>query len=124
MVNKRDVYLGQKKVMHCELEAEIIEYKNAGDITVRFSNGTIKKSCTDSFKNGRIAVAKSNKNLYLGQKKLMNCGLVAEIIGYRNSMDITVRFSDGCVKKSTMKAFKGGCIQSGKYRTRVIVKRK
>lgn len=53
---------------------------------------------------------KDYKDYYLGQKKMMNCGLEAEIIEYRNSKAITVRFSDGSIKVPFLNKFRTGMI--------------
>ena len=47
-----------------------------------------------------------------GERRLMNCGLWAEIIEYKNSRNVTVKLEDGTIKNTTYQAFKNGGIKS------------
>ena len=93
----REERIGEKRFQNCGLEAEIIEYRNTGDIDVRFSNGGIVTSKTyQNFKKGQIGLPKKDR---IGETLMMNCGLEAEIISYKSYSNIDVRFSDGVVLK-------------------------
>lgn len=103
-------HVGEKRIMNCGLEAEIIESVNNGDINVRFCNGKIVKHRTyQQFRNGNIFCPgekhthpwQSKASDRVGQKHMMNCGLEAEIIAYRHADDIDIRFSDGTVLEHT-----------------------
>lgn len=51
---------GERKVMNCGLEAEIINYVNKNNITIKFENGKIIKGITyEKFKNGNVEPKKS-----------------------------------------------------------------
>lgn len=47
-----------------------------------------------------------------GERRLMNCGLWAEIIEYKNSRNVTVKLEDGTIKNTTYQVFKNGGIKS------------
>ena len=105
-----EVRLGETRMMKCGMAATIIRYGNAGDIDVRFGDGTIVKHRTyDQFKKGGIA--NPNFNPRLGETRLMNCGMEATIIRYGGATDIDVRFEDGTIAKCKgYKEFKKGGI--------------
>ena len=47
----------------------------------------------------------------IGEKSIMNCGMEAVIIAYRNANDMDVRFADGTVvEHKPYVSFKKGCI--------------
>ena len=95
-------------MMNYGLEAEIIAYREARDIDVRMSDGRIVRGCTyGQFKRGEISglgfeanstmALKNNQAKRIGEKRMMNNGLEAEIIAYRACSDIDVRLSDGSI---------------------------
>lgn len=87
---------GEERIMNCGMKAKIIKYNNGDDIDVRFENGIISYNKTyQSFKKGNI---KYNHNK-IGEIRIMNCGMKAEIIEYRNCNDIDIKFEDGYIKK-------------------------
>lgn len=105
------IYIGQTKMMHCGMNATIVEYKSSCDIDVRFDDGIIvHQKSLSAFKGGRILHPKfkivntSNTDditspkigrFVIGETRMMNCGLRAEIIAYRSSRDIDIKFEDG-----------------------------
>ena len=102
--NDRNNRIGEKRAMHCGLEATIIEYVNSHNITIQFEDGTIatKKYYRD-FVNGVIQYSGNNpimspKAERLGQTKQMLCGQTATVIAYRSSQDIDVKFEDGQIR--------------------------
>ena len=108
---------GEKRVMNCGLEAEIIAYRGTNDIDVKFEDGYIayNKQYT-RFKKGMIRSHLEEENR-LGEERLMNCGLKAKIIKYNNAKDIDVEFEDGIVVKH--KAY-GSFIIGGGYLTIIL----
>lgn len=109
--------IGEKRMQKCGLEAEIIEYRKATDMDVRFSNGTIvRHRAYVNFKKGSIGnpdVNQSKKQAKerIGKTHMQKCGLEAKIIEYRNVKDIDVRLSDGTiVRHKTYTNFKKGSI--------------
>ena len=107
-------HLHEKRLMTCGAEAEIIDYHNANSISVRFEDGTVRTGCNyANFKKGSICPIpqKDLAKLRLGETRRMNCGVEAEIIVYRNSLDIDVRFEDGTVRTGCCyDSFKEGTI--------------
>lgn len=54
----------------------------------------------------------------VGETRVMNCGMEATIIQYKNAMDIDVRFEDGTIVGSkTYNAFKKGSIANQNIKT-------
>lgn len=85
-------HVGEKNVAKRGLEMEIIAYRNAKDIDIRFSDGAIAEHRSYfSFANGRVMYPTDRT----GKKGIANCGLPMEIIAYREAGDIDVRFLDG-----------------------------
>ena len=104
--------LGETRMMNCGMEATIIRYNTNKDIDVRFKDGTlVKHRQYREFKKGEIANPniKASAENRLGETKMMNCGMEATIIQYKNAMDIDVRFEDGSmVKHKSYSKFKKG----------------
>ena len=108
---------GETNVMSNGQVAEIIRYGRYSDIDVRFSDGYIAEHCTyDKFSSGHIRNpnlrAKPRRNPEtsvkaaktrlerlrrerIGESKQMANGLYAEIIEYKNSTNMFLRFEDG-----------------------------
>ena len=106
--------LGEIRMMNCGMEATIIRYNTNKDIDVRFKDGTlVKHRQYREFKKSEIANPniKASAENRLGETKMMNCGMEATIIQYKNAMDIDVRFEDGTIAKCKgYKEFKKGGI--------------
>lgn len=92
--------LGETKIMNCGMEATIIKYESSIDLDVQFADGyVVQKRRYTEFKKGVI----NNPNykpfaaLKIGETKMMNCGMSATIIAYRNSTDLDVQFEDGTI---------------------------
>ena len=106
--------LGETRMMNCGMKATIIRYGKYSDIDVRFEDGTIaKRKGYREFKKGKIANPniKTSAENRLGETRMMNCGMEATIIQYKNAMDIDVRFEDGAVvEHKTYNSFKKGGI--------------
>lgn len=117
--SKKEERLGVCKQMNCGEFATIIDYKNANHMRVKFDNGIIIENVTwSSFqkKEVRYNGAKKPKTIEqaknrLGEKRLMHCGVEAEIIEYKNSLNVTIRFTDGSIKKCRYKEFVAGEVQ-------------
>lgn len=112
---------GETRMMNCGLEATIIAYENARNITVKFPDGTeLKNKCYTEFKKGEILhpntkkrykTTNREKSERIGNTHTQNCGIEATIIAYENSSNITVRFPDGTeVTNKSYAEFKNGTI--------------
>lgn len=116
-VNQSSKRIGLTKKMNCGLNATIIEYKISRKMKVRFENGVEKNCSWTDFRDGTITpllmsnfVKPSDR---VGQKQMQSCGEECEIIAYKDSTHITVRFlSSGVTKKSSWKAFASGHISN------------
>lgn len=111
--NAAEKYLEMTRTMNCGMKATIITYRTYNDIDVKFENGTIRKHMrTDAFKMGNITPSEfGTKTDYIGQTRMMNCGMTASIITYRNNNDIDVRFENDDIRKHMkMSSFKNGKI--------------
>lgn len=107
---KKYSILGQKAVMKCGLEAEVIEDFGWNDITVRFNDGyTTYHRERNAFRNGKISHPNCKIKSTKGQKALMNNGMYATVIQDYNSKNITVKFDDGTIVSNVRREsfFKG-----------------
>lgn len=103
----RDQRIGETRIMNNSLKATIIAYRSAADIDVQFENGTVREGMEyNSFTKGRISdipagktKLRNNANRRIGERRVMNCGMEAVIIAYRNATDIDVQFKDGTVRE-------------------------
>ena len=100
----KDKRIGETRMQNCGLEATIVKYVNVHDIDIRFPDGKIiKHRAYTDFKKGAIKHPDVNKiyksRKHMGETRVQNCGLEAEIIGYRNIKDIDIRFQDGIIIK-------------------------
>lgn len=93
--------LGDIRVMNNGLTATVIRYKNYNDIDVEFENGYVSYNKSYSaFKTGRIGVPDVKKNRIIGEKKVMTNGHIAEIIDYKTTNNITIKFDNGIIRKN------------------------
>ena len=91
--------------------ATIIAYTEANDMTIQFEDGTIvehvrKRHFDDgaiSNPNLRKYQARIDAKSILGLSKKMNCGKVATVIDYIDSMNITVQFETGDIVYNVVK---------------------
>jgi len=89
--------IGETRMANCGMEMTIIEYRNAHDIDVRFSNGTVL--CHRSyycFRNGLIRphIVDTSR---IGETNKAANGLMMTIIDYRGCLDLDVQFEDGVI---------------------------
>ena len=115
---------------------EIICYRGTDDIDVRFDDGTVVMHRTyHSFRSGQVRSDKitcTTKKIpsrlaasRIGEKRTALNGMEMEVIAYRQSKDIDVRFADGTVvTKKNYRDFLKGCIANpnAPYRNRRIIR--
>ena len=103
-------YVGQKKMMKCGLEGEIVAFRGYANIEVKLSNDEICSTDLRSFYAGTV----SPTRVYLGEIRTMHCGQEARIVSFRTKDDIDIEFVDtGFVrKKVTYSAFSAGQIKA------------
>ena len=108
--------VGETKIMNNGRLAKIIKYNSYQDIDVQFEDGEIRHGVSYSyFQNGSIAhpneTVVSKVNNRVGETKIMNCGMNATIINYKNSHDIDVQFEDGEIRHSVQyRDFRSGIL--------------
>lgn len=97
-VNLPKSIVGKKKLQKCGIVAEIIKDYGNGIIDIQFENGEKRsKMHYSTFMRGTISV--KSKCLFVGQKILQNCGMVAEIVELLPEYKCTVRFENGVVRE-------------------------
>lgn len=116
---KRDCHIGEKGMSASGLEMTIIAFRTYADIDVQFPDGAIVKNKNyGSFKKGEIkhpdgtgkGVIPSQR---IGMKVKQTNGQIAEIIDYKNQLDITIRFEDGTIiTDKPYKSFINGCVRN------------
>jgi hypothetical protein len=117
--------------------AKIIVYRKSNDIDVEFSDGSVVEHTTyQSFRTYKIPCPDTREkftNSKIGEKSIADNGQEMEILEYKDSRHITIKFDDGTiVTDKTYSAFRHGNIGNpnnicrGKARktTRVGEKRK
>lgn len=109
--------IGLTKKMNCGLKATIIEYKISRKMKVRFENGVEKNCSWTDFRDGTITPLLMsnfvNPSDRVGQKQMQSCGEECEVIAYKDTTHITVRFlSSGLTKQSSWKSFTSGLISN------------
>lgn len=108
--------LNKSKMQSCGLEAKVIKYLNSNCMDVEFSDGNKVINVTyNSWNNGTIPhptldpISQGIKDKYIGQTKMMECGLEATVIDYADCENITVQFEDGTIKSGiSTKSFRAG----------------
>lgn len=109
--NKKNIRIGERRVMNNGLWAEIVDYQNAHHIEVRFDTGekTIWSQYS-KFKRGGIADPNRNDQ-YIGLTQTMFDGRVATITSFTSRGQMTVVFEDGVEMSTTYNTFIEGKIK-------------
>ncbi len=98
MSKKRTDRIKEERVMSNGMKAAIIAYRKNNDIDVQFEDETIITHKTYSaFESGYIR----NPNIHINEERVMNNGMKATIIAYRNVDDIDIQFEDKTVVTNT-----------------------
>ncbi len=109
--------IGEKFRQTNGLFAELVTYRSAGDIDIRFSDGTIRAHVRyDNFVNGLVSTnvpikpsRRKAPEKFLGRTVRQRNGLMACVVGYRHTKDIDVEFEDGTIVKNVqMSTFLSG----------------
>ena len=94
----KETVVGKTIMQNCGMNATVIAYRSYYDLDVQFEDGTICNHIRfDNFKNGKVSANKNRKISCMGETRLMNCGMNATCIAYRNKNDIDIQFEDGIV---------------------------
>ena len=118
---QRKKWVGKQATMRCGLECTVIEYYDACNITVQFSDGVVvyKKRC-DEFRKKAIghptvkaktgSVDERKKAERIGTRLQMNSGLWATLDIYNQATDIIIKFDDGATVQTRWSEFSKGCV--------------
>ena len=123
----KNKHLGESFICNNGIHATITDYKSYKDVTITFEDGIIKEHVRYAeLKKGSVAhpehvykkgltyqgsISKSR----IGQRKKMRCGLIGEVIDYKNYSNITVKFPDGSEKQTDWKAFETGTVKPSNF---------
>ena len=106
-------HLGEEFTNESNEHCKIIRYITHKEVYIRFDDGVERKCSYKSLKKGKfkkIAPCFDHEKR-IGEEKIMNCGLNAKIIEYRNSNDIDVKLENGIiVEHKSYNSFKRGQI--------------
>ncbi len=105
-------YIGQTKLQKNGMSATVIRYGNRNDADVQFEDGTVVEHIRIiKWEIGNVRYPKMieekkpplpqkrTKNKYIGLTKMMNCGLQATVIDYKDCKNVTIQFEDGVIKE-------------------------
>ena len=94
---------------NCGLEMEIIAYRTAHDMDVRFSTGEMKEHVAyGDFLSGKIKPVTPSP---VGMVRTAKNGLRMKIVEYRGACDVDIMFEDGVIiQHKAMKQFRSGQI--------------
>ena len=99
-----DSHKGEELVMNCGLKARILHFWGVKKVEIKFVEiGETKIVEYNNFLNRTIIPNEGKQYRHLKQRRMMKCGLEAEIIGYRSKRDIDVQFEDGSILKGVWK---------------------
>lgn len=97
LTRNKESRIGAEFVNNQGYKAKIIGYIDAKHITIQFEDGTIlKNKMYHLLVKGQFKKPIDSK---VGERKRMNCGVIAEIIEYNSYNDITVKFDTGEIRK-------------------------
>lgn len=89
---------------------EVIEYRGALDILVKFENGSMKSVSASALKNGNIRPDDFFSSR-VGHKFTTNSGWGGEIIDWNSANDVNVQWQDGSISNERWAAIKCGGIK-------------
>lgn len=102
-------YIGMTAVhKRTGLKMRIIGFRNRTDIDVEFEDGTkVYNKSLQNFKDGKMGYP---INIKLGEVRIVNNGLKAKVISYKDASHISVQFEDGTVVDTTYHSFTRGTV--------------
>lgn len=120
MGNLRDKRIGEINYNAQGLLMKIIKYNTNKDIDIEFEDGYISKNKKyTSFKDGKIKNPNYKSVLFVDRTGEINTnfqGLEMEIIYYKDTSNLDIKFKDGTiVKNRTYQQFKNGSIKNKNF---------
>lgn len=106
--------IGEINIANNGMQMQIIAYRGTYDVDIQFEDGVIVRNRSyKNFKSGCIKYPTPDRT---GEVKIATNGMKMEIIAYRSSNDLDVRFEDGTiVKNKDYYRFKEGCIKNPNF---------
>lgn len=116
--------IGMKVQQKCGEVAEIIDYIDQLNVTVRFEDGTIlEKRRYSAFKNGEVYNPNSYRNKVVGQSKINSDGEKVTIIDATDSRHVTLQFEDGTIIIREYESFRRNRMQNpNKFKNKYLNK--
>jgi len=96
--------VGDKNFTNEENEIEIIRYKSASDITIRFDDGTTRETNYNLFKKGSIR-KNAVKEIRIGEEITNDDNEIVKIVDYIDSRNISILFEDGEILNTSYQTF-------------------
>lgn len=89
--------VGEIRIATNGMKMQVIAYRNADDIDIRFEDGTVIKNKTyDSFKKGCIKNP-NFENGRVGEEIITKDGIKMKLVAYRSATDVDIMFEDGSI---------------------------
>ena len=113
MPKKTHDHIGDKQVQTCGMEAEIIAYRSAVDIDVRFQDGTVVTGKRIAhFRRGNIANPNvSRHDHHIGERRKNTAGDWMELTEWYTCRNCLIVFDDGTETHATYDAFSHGNVK-------------
>lgn len=118
LVQNKKNRIGEEFINNKGEKAKIVEYIDAKHITIQFEDGTIGKNKRYfALLKGQFQKDFNNSNR-IGERRLMNCGVVAEIVEYNSYDNMTIRFDTGEIRNRVhyTKFCRGAVSITGKHK--------
>lgn len=115
--------VGETNIAKNGMLMTIISYESSKKMTIEFEDGTLRHNiCYAMFKQGKVKHPTYVSDLRVGERRKNKQGLWMEIIAYRGTLDIDVKFDIGGVVSNTKyESFKKGVILRRKFLDNDIV---
>lgn len=113
-VNKRKCYVGDKYVLTCGVEVEVVEYLDCFNIMIQDSKGTTKVVGSSELVRGYISWGEQPDTL-IGRKFLLNCGVEVIVIERNSKGKVRVQDSLGNTKVCSVSQLKSGAVSWRKF---------
>ncbi len=105
-------FIGLTKTKNDGSIMTIVGYRTTKDIDILFDDGTLVQHCPlNDFNRGFIRNPNATRNKHIGETNIAKNGLKIEIIDYKDSQNITVKFEDGFIRTTDYKSFTEGGIK-------------
>lgn len=106
----REININKSFVLHNGEIVSAVQYNGFRDITIQYADGTTQSGVSLSdLKSGYIRHPKdtltAHRTQRIGEVKLSSCGIYMEIVDYKTSDDISVKFETGYIKHTQYKQF-------------------